>query len=156
MLTEINSCQWANAAHTQITLLGTHPEFGEIPFTADSNDSEAHGRDLFARAVAGEFGAVAEYVAPVKTAGQLRAEAKVARTAAVAAITVTTSTGKVFDGDERSQERMTRAVMISQLTGLTSTTWTLADNSIATVTLAEMVEALALAGQAQAALWPIA
>jgi hypothetical protein len=50
---------------------------------------------------------------------------------------------------------MTRAIMISQLTGVTTTTWTLADNSVVTVTLAEMSEALALAGQAQSVLWPI-
>lgn len=92
---------------------------------------------------------------PPPTAEQLRANAKAARTTAVAAITVTTSTGKTFDGDEQSQERMARAILISQLTGLTSTTWTLADNAIVTVTLAELTEALILSGQQQAALWPI-
>lgn len=92
---------------------------------------------------------------PVPTPEELRANAKAARTEAVAAITVTTSTGKVFDGDEQSQERMARAILISQLTGLTSTTWTLADNAIVAVTLAELTEALILSGQQQAALWPI-
>lgn len=41
-----------------------HPAFGWIPFTASPGDVEAHGRDLFARATAGEFGPVAEFVAP--------------------------------------------------------------------------------------------
>ena len=36
----------------------------ELPFTATSFDSEPHGVDLFNRAVAGEFGAIREYVTP--------------------------------------------------------------------------------------------
>lgn len=41
-----------------------HPAFGWIPFTASPDDVEPHGRDLYARAMAGEFGPVAEYVPP--------------------------------------------------------------------------------------------
>lgn len=41
-----------------------HPKFGWIPFTADPNDIEQLGRDLHAQALAGEFGAIAPYVAP--------------------------------------------------------------------------------------------
>lgn len=33
---------------------------GEIPFTARPDDIEPHGRQLFADAVAGEFGPIAE------------------------------------------------------------------------------------------------
>lgn len=36
----------------------------EVPFTASNSDLEAHGRDLFARAMAGEFGAVSQFVPP--------------------------------------------------------------------------------------------
>lgn len=36
----------------------------EHPFTASAADSEAHGRDLFARAMAGEFGPVSPFVPP--------------------------------------------------------------------------------------------
>ena len=46
-------------------MLVEHPQFGTIPFGADPNDPEPHGRELFARAVAGEFGPIAEYVAPI-------------------------------------------------------------------------------------------
>lgn len=35
-----------------------------VPFTANANDVEPHCSDLFNRAVAGEFGPVAPYVAP--------------------------------------------------------------------------------------------
>ena len=39
-----------------------HPTLGWIPFTADKNDSEAHGRAIFQSCVNGEYGEVAEYV----------------------------------------------------------------------------------------------
>lgn len=36
-----------------------------LPFRANPNDVEAHGRDIYARAIAGEFGPIAAYVAPL-------------------------------------------------------------------------------------------
>ena len=36
----------------------------DVPFAASPNDPEAHGRELYQRAIAGEFGPIAEYVAP--------------------------------------------------------------------------------------------
>lgn len=92
---------------------------------------------------------------PPPSAEQLRANAKAARTTAVAAITVTTSTGKTFDGDENSQTRMARAIIGLQAASVPTIIWTLADNTIVAVTLAELTEALILSGQQQAALWPI-
>src|SRR4030067_2187991 len=44
-----------------------HPKYGWIPFTASPNDSEQRGRELYAAAIAGEFGAIAAYIAPIKT-----------------------------------------------------------------------------------------
>lgn len=38
-----------------------HPELGWIPFTASPNDPEAHGREIYGRILAGEFGEVAPY-----------------------------------------------------------------------------------------------
>ena len=83
----------------------------------------------------------------------LTQQAKAARLDAVARIKVTTASGKVFDGDEVSQTRMARAVVALQAAGLPETTWVLADNTPATVTLAELAEALALAGAEQTRLW---
>ena len=37
-----------------------HPTYGWITFAASPNDSEAHGRELYQRAIEGEFGAIAE------------------------------------------------------------------------------------------------
>lgn len=81
--------------------------------------------------------------------------AKAVRLAAVAAIKVTTASGRVFDGDETSQGRMVRAILAMQMTNTPTTLWVLADNSVANVTVADLGEALALAGVAQSALWVI-
>ena len=60
--------RWANAAHTRIILdecVFSHLGDEVVPFLADPNDIEPHGRDIYRRAIEGEFGAVAEYVEPV-------------------------------------------------------------------------------------------
>lgn len=85
----------------------------------------------------------------------LREEAKADRQAAVDAIKVTVSSGKVFDGDEISQTRMARAIVALQATDAPNTMWGLADNTFVEVTLGELVEALALAGAEQTRLWSI-
>jgi len=69
-----HSPQWADAAHTMIILTWVHDTLGSIPFAASPTDIELHGRELFAQAAAGDFGVVAEYVAPVKTAEQIQKE----------------------------------------------------------------------------------
>ena len=56
--------QWVDAEHTRINLKVTFDNIPEHTFTADPNDCEAHGRDIFERAVKGEFGDVAEYEPP--------------------------------------------------------------------------------------------
>lgn len=79
--------------------------------------------------------------------------AKAQREQQVAQIKVTTQAGHTFDGDEVSQGRMARAIIALQGTGAPSVTWVLADNTPVEVTAAELTEALALAGAAQAAIW---
>jgi hypothetical protein len=37
-----------------------HPDYGWIPFTASPNDSEQLGRDLYAEAIAGTLGVIAD------------------------------------------------------------------------------------------------
>jgi hypothetical protein len=41
-----------------------HSTYGWIPFTASPEDTEEHGRTLYAQALDGDFGAIAPYVAP--------------------------------------------------------------------------------------------
>lgn len=55
---------WANRSKTLINLTVRFEEINEdLPFTANPNDSEAHGRDLFSRALAGEFGIISDFTA---------------------------------------------------------------------------------------------
>lgn len=82
-----------------------------------------------------------------------RNAAKAARSQAVENIKVTTSSNKVFDGDEISQTRMTRAIIAMQATATPDVSWVLADNTVTTATLQELTEALALSGAEQARLW---
>lgn len=89
------------------------------------------------------------------TPEQLREIAKAQRAAAVEAITVTTQAGNTFDGDETSQTRMARAIIALQATGTPSVNWVLSDNTVIDATAAELTEALALSGAAQAAIWVI-
>ena len=148
--------RWLNAEQTEIGMLATFAHCGEVPFTASPLDNEEHGRYLFAHAAAGEYGAVAPYIAPVvptPTPEQILEAAKKERSAAVAAIKVTTASGKVFDGDETSQTRMARAIIALEAMGAPSVKWVLANNVPTDVTVAELTEALSLAGAAQAAIW---
>lgn len=56
---------WADADHTAINLTVKFESFDEpLPFCANPDDIEAHGRELYQRAMLGEFGSIAEYVAP--------------------------------------------------------------------------------------------
>ena len=69
ILVDARNPKWGNAEHTVIEVEAKfehYPEeWGYLPFGADPNDVEAHGVDLYNRCVAGEFGTIAEYVAPV-------------------------------------------------------------------------------------------
>ncbi len=80
---------------------------------------------------------------------------KESRTLAVSQIIVTTESGRRFDGDEISQDRMGRAILGLQA-GETQP-WILADNQPGElpvdVTKEEFLEALRLAGKAQTAMW---
>jgi hypothetical protein len=62
---------------------------------------------------------------------------------------------KQFEGDEVSQNRMSRAIVALQAAGVDSTYWTLYDNSVSVVTLAELAEALIKSGMEQTRLWSI-
>ena len=92
-----------------------------------------------------------EIVQAGPTPEEILARAKAARAAEVESLVVTTTTGKAFDGDEKSQDRMARA--IAAMNDDDTTLWVLADNTPTTVTREELREALRLAGEAQTAIW---
>lgn len=66
-LISLTNPRWANEEQTMIDCEITTSQFGDevLPFTASSNDVEAHGRAIFADIVAGKYGGIAEYVPPV-------------------------------------------------------------------------------------------
>ena len=77
ILTSLTNPVWANAEHTLIECLIKTSQFGTevLPFCANPNDVEAHGRAIFADIVAGKYGAIGEYVPsqavqPVTTGSQ--------------------------------------------------------------------------------------
>ena len=66
---------WGNSDHTCVNLVVKFQGYSEaIPFTATASDPEAHGREIFARACAVEFGPIAPYAEPISTAEQIIAE----------------------------------------------------------------------------------
>jgi len=68
ILTSVSNPRWVNAEQTMIDCEITTSQFGDevLPFTASPNDSEAHGRAIFADLVAGKYGPIADYVEPVQ------------------------------------------------------------------------------------------
>lgn len=78
--------------------------------------------------------------------------AKRERAAKVAAIKVEVD-GMTFDGDESAQSRMARAITAAETAGLESTVWVLADNTVKTVTKAQLQQALAKAMVVMGELW---
>ena len=75
---------------------------------------------------------------------------KADRQAQVDSIIVTTAVGD-WDGDEISQSRMSRAIL--SMNDTDSTLWIMADNTTATVTKANLTEALKLSSEAQTSMW---
>lgn len=50
---------WADSDQTVINLTVRFAEIDEdLPFAASPNDPEPHGRNIYARAIAGEFGTI--------------------------------------------------------------------------------------------------
>jgi hypothetical protein len=102
--------KWADVEQTLIDLDVETTEFGVIPFTASANDTEAHGRALFAQAVAGDFGAITPR--PPKPINQVRAEklAQLERARKAAEVAQVTVQGKPFPATEEFQAKISRAL----------------------------------------------
>ncbi|HEV8015202.1 MAG TPA: hypothetical protein VGP48_06695 [Stellaceae bacterium] len=69
----ITSCtepRWGNPEHTQIVCRVTFAGSGEVfPFAAMADDHQPHGRNLWQRLNAREFGQIGDYVARKLDAG---------------------------------------------------------------------------------------
>jgi hypothetical protein len=64
--TQVTNPQWANAEHTAINCDVDFDDLKEelVPFTAVASGDYEHSHQIFAECVAGQYGQVAEYVAP--------------------------------------------------------------------------------------------
>lgn len=64
--------KWANYAKTIIDIEVNFKEIDEefVPFTASLNDSDENGRNLFAQAKEGKFGAIESFVPPADITGE--------------------------------------------------------------------------------------
>jgi hypothetical protein len=60
--TTVTNLQWANREHTFFRCDVNFVALGVLPFCPTANDPEAHGREIYARCMAGEFGPIADYV----------------------------------------------------------------------------------------------
>jgi hypothetical protein len=143
--------QWPYKDRSRLDTPEVRAELGviEIPEPTPPND---YSDELYYRIEQNE----APYVVYTRKSNEqiaqvMVAKAKMQRQATVEALIVTTVSGKLFDGDETSQGRMSRA--INALDPLETTVWILADNTPAMVTREELREALRLAGAAQTAVW---
>lgn len=63
--TTVINPQWANLEHTAINCTVTFDGLGAVPFTASLEDGYTHTTEIFNEAVAGAYGPVTEYEAPV-------------------------------------------------------------------------------------------
>lgn len=64
-LLDCSAPRWVDASRTGIACSATFEEVGEpLLFHAVPDDPEAHGRALWARLIAGEFGPIADPPAP--------------------------------------------------------------------------------------------
>ena len=110
-----------------------HKENSEVvEWIAEGNTPEAEFTD--------------EEVAAAKLSKEI-AEFKQAKTNALNSITVTTTNGNTFDGNETARGNMTSAILSAEIIGKTEDTWKLADNTSAVITISELKEALALSIQ---------
>lgn len=64
--TEVKNLKWANAEHTAIDCEVDFDDLKEeyVPFTAVASGDYEHSHQIFAECVAGNYGAIAEYVEP--------------------------------------------------------------------------------------------
>ena len=76
-------------------------------------------------------------------------DTKVAKVKALEELTVTTTNGNVFDANSDSITNMMAALQASTIVNQIETRWKLADNTIVTITVDELKEALALSIQAK-------
>ncbi|WP_368750158.1 tail fiber assembly protein [Klebsiella aerogenes] len=105
---KIYSPAWADAEHTAVNVMidTDQSRIPTIPFTATPDDTTKYGPAIYQAALEGEFGEIAEYVAPVLTLEQTTARNAVklafltkAALTAIDTIQCSAAAGNPRDGD---------------------------------------------------------
>jgi hypothetical protein len=76
---DVKNCKWGDAEHTHIVCEVNFEHLDEIyvPFSADSKDKYEHSKEIYKKALAGDFGIIAEYEPPAPpTTEQLATNAR--------------------------------------------------------------------------------
>lgn len=117
----VTELRWADRGKTAFNAMVTFDLLGQVPFTCGASDTEAHAMDIYARALAGDFGAIAEYVEVVPTAADHRAAVASRRyVAETAGITVE---GMAIATDRASQALITGAAVAAMRDAAYSCQW---------------------------------
>lgn len=82
--TTVLTPSWANTEHTLINVTVNFENIGEVQFIASPLDAEPHGKEIYDRCVAGEFGVIAPFVPAVISNVALAASARSKRDALLA------------------------------------------------------------------------
>lgn len=59
--TTVKNLRWTSDKKESIECIVDFDGLGELPFHAHPDDSESHGREIFERCAAGEFGEIEEF-----------------------------------------------------------------------------------------------
>lgn len=98
-----------------------HHVYGWIPFTASPDDTEKHGRSLYAAAVAGEYGDIEAYSMTVEMAVSVKiAELSAACRAQIVSGYDSTALGTIhhYPAQDQDQANMVASVTASMVPGL--------------------------------------
>lgn len=82
--TQILTPVWSDTAHTSINCLATFDTIGQISFTASQSDTEVHGKEIYNRCIAEEFGAIAPFVPAIISNSELAISTRAKRDALLA------------------------------------------------------------------------
>ena len=109
-----------------------HPHFGWIPFTADPNDCEGHGREVHAAAIA--MGPAPYVAPPAVDLATIRAR----RDQAIATGTVTVGDAPILT-DDTTQQRLTAAALAVTLNPSATIRWKCADGCFRVLDAAQVI-----------------
>ena len=136
--TAVTNLSYANRSGTVISCTVNFKTLGEVPFAASQNDTEAHGVEIYTRAVNGDFGPIAAYTAPTRTTEELLATLANKRYAVETA--GYTWNGYPVDSDDRAQfKAFTEMMSIQAGTRIDGALWKFQDGEFRRLRNAEFM-----------------